>query len=141
MSKETPTRVNSRLESLRNLEPEARLDVLAQAVGLDADDKTVLAGHDVLPMSLANGMIENVIGKFELPLAVASNFTINGKDYLIPMAVEEPSVVAAASYMAKIARDVGGFKTSSDQPVMRAQIQVVGLSDPNGARQIGRAHV
>ncbi|WP_238369601.1 hydroxymethylglutaryl-CoA reductase, degradative [Heliomarina baculiformis] len=134
MSKETPTRVNSRLESLRNLEPEARLDVLAQAVGLDADDKTVLAGHDVLPMSLANGMIENVIGKFELPLAVASNFTINGKDYLIPMAVEEPSVVAAASYMAKIARDVGGFKTSSDQPVMRAQIQVVGLSDPNGAR-------
>lgn len=120
---------------MRDLEPEARLDLVAKTVGLeDADGKT-LAGHDVLPLSLANGMIENVIGKFELPLAVATNFTINDKDYLVPMVVEEPSVVAAASYMAKIARSCGGFHTSSDRPVMRAQVQVVGLTDPNGAKQ------
>ena len=122
---------SSRLENLRNLAPDARLDLLAQAAGLSEADRTTLAGRDVLPMSLADGMIENVIGKFELPLAVASNFSINGKDYLIPMVVEEPSVVAAASYMAKIAR---GFLTSSDQPVMRAQVQVLGLSDPQAAR-------
>lgn len=126
--------VDSRLANLRDLDPDARLAVLAKAVGLNDCEKAALAGRDALPMSLANGMIENVIGKFELPLAVASNFTINGKDYLIPMVVEEPSVVAAASYMAKIARGCGGFHTSSDQPIMRAQIQIVGLSDPNGAR-------
>lgn len=130
----TTVQINSRLENLRNLEPEARLDLLAKTVDLTATDQTALAGRDVLPMSTANGMIENVIGKFELPLGVASNFTINDKDYLIPMAVEEPSVVAAASYMAKIARGCGGFHASSDRPVMRAQIQVVGLTDPTGAR-------
>ncbi|WP_375572469.1 hydroxymethylglutaryl-CoA reductase, degradative [Seohaeicola saemankumensis] len=125
---------SSRLENLRNLDPDARLDLLAQAAGLSDADRATLAGRDVLPMSLADGMIENVIGKFELPLAVASNFSINGRDYLIPMVVEEPSVVAAASYMAKIARGCGGFLTSSDQPVMRAQVQVLGLSDPQAAR-------
>ena len=107
MTKEK-TSLNSRLENLRSLDPDARLDLLAQAVGLSDADRTTLAGRDVLPMHLADGMIENVIGKFELPLAVASNFSINGKDYLIPMVVEEPSVVAAASYMAKIARGCGG---------------------------------
>lgn len=134
MTQAKTTQVNARLENLRNLDPDARLEVVAQAVGLSDADRTALAGRDMLSMSLANGMIENVIGKFELPLAVASNFTINGRDYLIPMVVEEPSVVAAASYMAKIARGCGGFHTSSDRPVMRAQIQVVGLRDPHGAR-------
>lgn len=133
MTKEK-TPLNSQLGNLRSLEPDARLDLLAQAVGLSDADRTTLAGRDVLPMHLADGMIENLIGKFELPLAVASNFSINGKDYLIPMVVEEPSVVAAASYMAKIARGCGGFVTSSDQPVMRAQVQVLGLSDPQAAR-------
>jgi len=134
MSDTQKTGVDSRLANLRNMDPDARLDAVAQAVGLNTSDKTALSGRDALPMPLANGMIENVIGKYELPLAVASNFTINGKDYLIPMVVEEPSVVAAASYMAKIVRDCGGFHTSSDQPIMRAQIQVLGLDDPNGAR-------
>ncbi len=126
--------VNSRLKSLRNLAPSDRLDILAQAVGLDDAHRMALAGHDVLPMSLTNGMIENVIGKFELPMGIASNFTINGTDYLIPMVVEEPSIIAAASYMAKIARTTGGFHTSSDRPVMRAQIQVLGLHDAHKAR-------
>ena len=134
MTNGNTTQINSRLESFRDLEPEARLDLLAKTVGMDDADRATLTGRDVLPISLANGMIENVIGKFELPLGLASNFTINGKDYLIPMVVEEPSVVAAASYMAKIARGCGGFHASSDRPVMRAQIQVVGLADPSGAR-------
>jgi hydroxymethylglutaryl-CoA reductase len=79
-------------------------------------------------------MVENVIGTFELPLGVAGNFTVNGRDYLVPMAVEEPSVVAAASFMAKLAREGGGFEASSTGPLMRAQVQVIGITDPHGAR-------
>ena len=125
--------MNSRLENMRNLAPADRLQRVADAVSLDAEERGVLAG-DGLPISIANGMIENVIGKFELPLAVATNFTINGRDYLIPMAVEEPSVVAAASYMARIVRECGGFQTSSTGPIMRAQVQILEVRDPHGAR-------
>jgi hydroxymethylglutaryl-CoA reductase len=80
-------------------------------------------------------MIENVIGRFELPLGVATNFQVNGKDYLIPMAVEEPSVVAAASYMAKLAKFNGGFEAFSDRPIMRAQIQIMGVQDLKLAKE------
>jgi hydroxymethylglutaryl-CoA reductase len=79
-------------------------------------------------------MVENLIGVMEVPMGVAVNFMINGRDYLIPMAIEEPSVIAAASNAAKMAREGGGFTTSSTGPVMIGQIQVVGIADPNGAR-------
>lgn len=127
-------RITSRIENLRSMEPAARLDAVAKAAGLDDAAKAALGAEPALPMTIANGMIENVIGKFELPLAVASNFTVNGRDYLVPMAVEEPSIVAAASYMARIARGCGGFVTSSTTPVMRAQIQLLGIADPHAAR-------
>ena len=130
----TSTRVNSRFADYRNKTPAERLQVLAEAVSLDADDARVLGRPGGLPLERANGMIENVIGTFELPLGIATNFEVNGRDYIIPMAVEEPSVVAAASYMARIVRENGGFETSSTLPIMRAQVQVVGLSDPYGAR-------
>ncbi len=126
---------NSAITKLRELDPSERRAAVCAAAGLSAADSEALTGIDTLPTALANGMIENVIGKFELPLGVASNFTINGKDYLIPMAVEEPSVVAAASYMAKIARGSGGFITSSTLPIMRAQIQIINVADPYGVRQ------
>jgi hydroxymethylglutaryl-CoA reductase len=127
-------RITSRIENLRSMEPAARLAAVARAAGLKDAELAALGAEPVLPMTIANGMIENVVGKFELPLAVASNFTVNGRDYLVPMAVEEPSVVAAASYMARIARGCGGFVTSSSAPVMRAQIQVLGMTDPHAAR-------
>ena len=114
---------------MRRLSPSARL----AALGLDNADAQALGGADMLPLSTADGMIENVIGKFELPLGVATNFTVNGRDYLIPMAVEEPSVVAAASYMARIVRANGGFRTTSTDPVMRAQIQVLRPADMDAA--------
>jgi hydroxymethylglutaryl-CoA reductase len=122
--------ISSRLEKFRDLSPAERLGRVAIAVGADCSPLSGAA----LPTDLANGMIENVVGKFELPLGVATNFTINGRDYLIPMAVEEPSVVAAASFMARIARACGGFVTSSSLPIMRAQVQVLRLKDPHGAR-------
>lgn len=125
---------NSRIANFRNLEPSERLARLGQAAGLSSADLRVLGEPGALPLSLANGMIENVVGTFELPFAIATNFQVNGRDYLIPMAVEEPSVVAAASYMARLAREGGGFQTSSDTPLMRAQVQVLGITDPEGAR-------
>jgi hydroxymethylglutaryl-CoA reductase len=79
-------------------------------------------------------MIENVVGAFPVPLGIGTNFLINNRDYLIPMAIEEPSVVAAASYAAKMARDGGGFHTSSTPPIMVGQIQVVNVRDPYAAR-------
>ncbi|KQO75907.1 3-hydroxy-3-methylglutaryl-CoA reductase [Rhizobium sp. Leaf262] len=119
---------------MRNLSPAERLEQVAAATHMDDRSRAVLAASDALPVERANGMIENVIGTFQLPLGVATNFLVNGQDYLVPMAVEEPSVVAAASYMARIVRGCGGFQTSSTAPIMRAQVQIIGLSDPNGAR-------
>ncbi|MGU9979187.1 hydroxymethylglutaryl-CoA reductase, degradative [Phreatobacter sp. HK31-P] len=126
--------VNSRLANYRNLEPTERIAMLSGAVGLTEAEQALLSSPGALPLTRANGMIENVVGTFELPFGVATNFQINGRDYLVPMAVEEPSVVAAASYMARIARGCGGFETSSTLPIMRAQVQIVGLTDPYGAR-------
>lgn len=79
-------------------------------------------------------MIENVIGAIPIPLGIAVNFLINNRDYLIPMAIEEPSVVAAASYAAKMAREGGGFFTSSTPPIMIGQIQAIGIQDPYAAK-------
>lgn len=125
---------DSRLPNFRALTPAERLSAIADAAGLTPEERQSLAQPGALGLARADGMIENVIGSFELPLGVAGNFQVNGRDVLVPMAVEEPSVVAAASYMAKLARECGGFETSSTAPLMRAQVQVLGLADPHGAR-------
>lgn len=88
-----------------------------------------------LVLDQAEKMVENVIGMFQVPLGIATNFVIDGQEVLIPMATEEPSVIAAASNGARMARGGGGFFTSSTGPVMRAQIQATGIDDPFAARQ------
>lgn len=88
-----------------------------------------------MSLEIAGRMIENVVGTFPLPLGIGVNFLINNRDYLIPMAIEEPSVVAAASYAAKMVREGGGFQTSSTPPVMIGQIQVVDVAEPEAARR------
>jgi len=88
-----------------------------------------------LNMDIADRMIENVLGTFEMPLGIAVNFLINGKEYLIPMAIEESSVVAAASNAAKIARIKGGFRTECTDPLMIGQIQILHMSDVAEAAQ------
>lgn len=125
---------DSRLPNFRALTPAQRLAAIADAAGLTPEERQQLAEPGALGLDRADGMIENVIGAFELPLGVAGNFQVNGRDVLVPMAVEEPSAVAAASFMAKLARENGGFETSSTRPLMRAQVQVLGLTDPHGAR-------
>jgi len=127
--------LNSRLKGFRNFTPEKRWHEVADRLGLNQTDRKLLAEAGALPLERANGMIENVVGTFELPFGIAANFSINGQDRLIPMAVEEASVIAAASNMARIARGGGGFETSSTLPIMRAQIQLLGISDPQAARQ------
>ena len=125
---------DSRLSDFRALTPAQRLEHIVRAASLTTEEAALLSRPGALPLALADGMIENVIGTFELPFAVAGNFRINGRDVLVPMVVEEPSVVAAASFMAKLARECGGFETSSTDPLMRAQVQVLGTADPRGAR-------
>ncbi|AYR25250.1 hydroxymethylglutaryl-CoA reductase, degradative [Herbaspirillum rubrisubalbicans] len=126
--------MDSRLPGLRTMTPPQRLAEVARVTGLDEHAQKLLGEPGGLPLATANGMIENVVGTFQLPLGVATNFQLNGRDVLVPMAVEEPSVVAAASFMAKLVRTCGGFQTSSSAPLMRAQIQLIGVSDPHGAR-------
>ena len=126
---------DSKLPNFRSLTPAQRLEAVGWAASLNADDLALLSKPGALSLALADGMIENVIGTFELPMGVAANFVVNGRDVLVPMVVEEPSVVAAASYMAKLVRECGGFETSSTAPLMRAQVQVLGTTDPYGARQ------
>jgi hydroxymethylglutaryl-CoA reductase len=86
-----------------------------------------------LTLAQADKMVENAIGLFSLPLGIATNFRVNGRDVLVPMVIEEPSVVAGASFAAKLARAGGGFHTESDDPIMIGQIQVSGLADPAAA--------
>ncbi|ASU39194.1 hydroxymethylglutaryl-CoA reductase, degradative [Herbaspirillum sp. meg3] len=126
--------VDSRLPQFRSLTPQQRLAQIAERANLTADEAALLGNPTALSLDVANGMIENVVGTFQLPMGVAGYFQLNGKDVLVPMAVEEPSVVAAASFMAKLIRDCGGFHTSSSEPLMRAQVQVIGVTDPYGAR-------
>ena len=83
----------------------------------------------------ADRVVENVVGVYALPLGVGLNFVVNGRDYLVPMAVEEPSVIAAASNAARMVREGGGFVADADDPVMTAQIEIVGVDDPDAARK------
>jgi len=114
--------------------PKERLQFVKEFADLSDQECALLRNTGSLPLDLADRMIENVIGATPVPLGIAVNFQINKRDYLIPMAIEEPSVVAAASYAAKMAREGGGFHTSSTPPIMIGQIQAVGIKDPYAAK-------
>lgn len=128
---------NSRLQGFYQLNPFERLQMVKSFDGLvDEDLRALHGGHGgALTIERADKMIENVIGTYNLPLGVATNFRINGRDYLIPMVVEEPSIVAGASYAARMVRDGGGFETSSTEPLMIGQVQLVNVRDPDQAQQ------
>lgn len=125
---------SSRIPGFYKLDPESRFLKLLEFSGLPAEQLQPLQGTDARMASIADRMIENAVGTFSIPLGVAANFLVNGIDYLVPMATEEPSVVAAASNAALIAREKGGFRTSSTDPVMIAQVQILDVADPHGAR-------
>ena len=125
--------MSSRIPGFRNLTMDERRTTIAESSGVDP---SVMQAFDPESFSIeqANNMSENVIGVLGLPVGVAANLTVNGRDVLVPMATEEASVIAAASNGARMARAAGGFHTSSSQPLMQVQIQVVGVADPAAAR-------
>lgn len=118
------------------LSVEERLDEVVKFANLDKEDIENIKNTDALDISKADNMVENVIGRFTLPIGVALNFKINDKDYIIPMVSEEASVIAAASNAAKLARSSGGFYTSNTGSIMIAQIQIVGVKDVNYTRMV-----
>lgn len=124
----------SQVSGFYKLSPKARIKYVKDFADLTDEEVKILQSTGSLELELADRMIENVIGTFPLPLGIAMNFLINGRDYLIPMAIEEPSVVAAATYAAKMARPKGGFFTSSTDPLMIGQIQAVDIRDPYAAK-------
>jgi hydroxymethylglutaryl-CoA reductase len=123
-TKNTAPRQTSRLPGFYELSIGERLSVVAAASGLGDAERHHLGQFGSLNGELTDVFIENAVGTFALPLGVATNFLINGRDVLVPMAVEESSVLAAASHGAKLARVGGGFKTSATAPVMTGQIQL-----------------
>jgi hydroxymethylglutaryl-CoA reductase len=112
-----------------------RIVELAKQGDLSAEEQQILAGINTLTAENADHMIENAIGVFPMPLGIAQHFVINGKEVLVPMAIEEPSVVAGASFMAKLAKAAGGFSASTDAPEMIGQVQLINIVDPEQASQ------
>lgn len=131
---------SSRISGFYKLEMEERLNKVAEFSGLSDEEKECFLKNKELSLaidkSIADRMIENVIGIFELPLGIATNFRINGKDYLIPMAIEETSVVAAASNAARIARIRGGFTAWASESIMIGQVQVLKIKDRAEALEV-----
>ncbi len=124
----------SAISGFYKLTPEERLAKVKEFADLSAEEAATLANTGALPIEVADRMIENVVGGFTLPIGIGVNFQINNRDYLIPMAIEEPSVVAAASFAARMVRESGGFHTSSTSPIMIGQIQAVNIKDPYAAK-------
>jgi hydroxymethylglutaryl-CoA reductase len=123
----------SRIPGFYKLNPARRLREIERRAGLSEEEAAALSGAMGLDVSQADRMSENVVGVFGLPLGIAVNFQINGQDRLVPMAIEEPSVVAAASHAAKLVREGGGFAAEASDSLMIGQMQVLGLTDPDEA--------
>lgn len=124
----------SRIPEFYKRPVEERLRIVAEFAGLTEEEVNLLRTFGNLDPAIADRMIENVIGAMSYPFAVAVNFLINGKDYIVPMVIEEPSVVAAASNAARVMRRDGGIKSVATEPIMIGQIQVIGLKNPHYAR-------
>jgi hydroxymethylglutaryl-CoA reductase len=125
---------SSSISGFYKFTPKQRLAIVGEFAGLSQEECNLLLNTGSLPLDVADRMIENTVGAIPIPLGIGVNFLINGKDYLIPMATEEPSVVAAASYAAKMVRKGGGFHTSSTNSIMLGQIQTVGIKKPKLAK-------
>ena len=126
---------DSQISGFYKLSREERMKKLLEVTGIPEDELKPLFDPGQVDMGVLDHMIENVVGSMTLPLGIATNFRINGKDYLVPMAIEEPSVVAAASNAARMAREHGGFKATDTGPNMIAQIQVVEVLNPDEAKK------
>ena len=126
--------VSSRVPGFYKLSIDERLGLLSERAQLSQDEEKLLRSG-CLSVEQANHMVENVIGTYALPLGLGLNFQINGRDHLVPMCVEEPSVIAAASNAARMVREGGGFVAEADPPLMIAQVQIYDVPDTEGGTQ------
>lgn len=124
----------SRISGLHKMTIEERIEAVKAFADLSSDEAALLGRCSVLDLNTADRMIENVIGTFEIPLGIVPNMVVNGREVLVPLAVEESSVVAALANAAKMVRSGGGFFTSTSAPIMIAQIQAVDIDDPFAAK-------
>ena len=115
-----------------------RLELIKNKTKLDDKEIALFNNTSIFNFDEINNMVENAIGVFQIPLGIANNFVINGKEYLIPMAIEEPSVIAASSNAAKIAKNAGGFKANADKSIMIGQIQLVSFDSSNSNNKIDK---
>jgi hydroxymethylglutaryl-CoA reductase len=127
MSQQSTDR-SSRLSGFYQKSLDERVRILSDWAGLTPAETAIL--QEGLSLTQADKMIENVVGRYSLPLGIGTNFKVNGRDYLVPMVLEEPSVVAGVSYAARLARSGGGFRAGSTDPVMIAQVQLLDVVDP-----------
>ena len=116
-------------KSFRHLSREDKLNTLVQKGWLNEENKNTLLNNTLIPEEIANSLIENVIGQGTLPVGLLPEIIVDDKSYVVPMMVEEPSVVAAASYGAKLVNQTGGFKVISSERLMIGQIVFDGVSD------------
>ena len=127
-------KINSKISGFYKLSIEERQKILVELFDLNEDDQQLLKNFGYFTLSQLDTTIENVVGSYNLPMGIACNFKINDKDYLIPMVIEEASVVAAASNAAKFARKHGGFQSEKVKSVMISQIQITQLADIDSAK-------
>ncbi|MFX1496708.1 MAG: hydroxymethylglutaryl-CoA reductase, degradative [Promethearchaeota archaeon] len=131
---------HSDLSGFYKLSLKERQKILTELIDLDDEDLRLLKNLGYFTDTQIDTLIENVVGSYQLPIGIACNFKINNKDYLIPMVIEEPSVVAAASNAAKIARKHGGFFAEKVNSIMISQIQITNLKDIKLAKNLLLEH-
>ena len=125
---------SSRVSGFYKKTIDERLDIVKDFAGLDGEDIKLLKHiSSSVDMNLMNSLVENVVGSMPIPLGIAPNFLINGKDYMLPMAIEESSVIAGAANGARIIRDSGGIISIASEPMMIGQIQITNVKDPHAA--------
>jgi hydroxymethylglutaryl-CoA reductase len=127
--------IRSDISGFYNLSMEERQRVVSELVDFSDEEKKDLKNLESFSAQQLDGLVENVIGSYQLPYGIGCNFKINNKDYLIPMVTEEPSVIAGASNAAKIARKLGGFKCEKVKSVMFSQIQITKINDMDHAKE------
>src|SRR5690625_2314905 len=123
--------MRTKISGFYKISPEERLEIIAKQLNLSHEEKEIILGQYGFSVDVADRMVENVIGSFTIPLGIAVNFKVNEKEVFIPMATEEPSVIAAASNAAR--QSAKGFFTSYTGSIMPGQIQLTNVLDPYGA--------
>jgi len=113
-----------------------RLETLAASSDLTPEDLLAYQKAGGLNAEMADAMVENVVGLYSLPLGIAQNFVVNGREVLVPMVIEEPSVIAGVSFMAKLAKASGGFEAGMTSQEMIGQLQVLDLPDPQASKNM-----